>query len=229
MDRLEVKPLLIRQLETYIREPINCLTHLLGAVLSLIGMIALLVLSWGEPLHLISFAIYGMSSILLYMASSLLHGLRVSPERRRFFLRLDHIGIFSLIAGSYTPLALITLKEQSPTFGWIFFSLVWVLAIIGMVFKLRFLDTTHFISTAFYLLLGWLAIFVLGPLAKALPADALILMITGGIFYSVGAAIFAFQRPNFYPGVFGHHELWHLFVLAGGVSHFMVFFLHVAR
>ena len=95
MDRLEVKPLLIRQLETYIREPINCLTHLLGAVLSLIGMIALLVLSWGEPLHLISFAIYGMSSILLYMASSLLHGLRVSPERRRFFCVLIILVFFA--------------------------------------------------------------------------------------------------------------------------------------
>lgn len=219
---MERAQLLVDSLNTHIHQPVNCLTHFFGAVFSLVGMVILLQLSKGEPLYMASFAVYGFSSVLLYMASALFHGLKVDPERRRFLLKLDHVGIFMLIAGSYTPIALLTLTMHSPTLGWSFFIGVWTLATLGMYLKLRFLDAPHWVSTSFYLLLGWAALFALSPMSQILPTSAMALMFAGGIFYSVGAVVFVLQRPNLYPGVLGHHELWHLFVLAGGASHFLM-------
>lgn len=227
MGILEVKPPLIRQLDEYFHEPINCLTHLFGAFFSLIGMIILLATSWGSAMHIISFSIYGLSSIMLYLASSALHGLKVNPETRRLLLKLDHVGIFCLIAGTYTPLALITLQANHPVLGWLFFTLVWSLAGIGMTVKLRWLDSNHWYSTIFYVALGWLAVFFLGPITQALSTGALALIILGGLLYTGGAVIFGLQKPNFYPGFFGHHELWHLFVLAGGTCHYLFMLFYV--
>ena len=228
MKQLNARPSSIEFLSRYLHEPVNCLTHLLGAVFSALGMAILLTRSWGRPLYVASFAVYGVSSVLLYLASSLFHGLKVSPEARRMLLRLDHVGIFALIAGSYTPVALIVLREHSALLGWGLFWLVWGLALLGMVFKILWLDAPYWLSTSFYLLLGWLALFVIVPIKEALPAGGFFLLFLGGILYSVGAVVFALERPDPYPGVFGHHELWHLFVLAGGSSYFMMLFLYVA-
>ena len=228
MKQLNARPSSIEFLSRYLHEPVNCLTHLLGAVFSAFGMAILLTKSWGRPLYVASFAVYGISSVLLYLASSLFHGLKVNPAKRRLLLRLDHVGIFALIAGSYTPVALIILKERSAALGWGFFCLIWGLALLGMVFKILWLDAPYWLSTSFYLMLGWLAIFVIVPIKETLPAGGLFLLFLGGILYSVGAVVFALERPDPYPGVFGHHELWHLFVLAGGASYFMMLLLHVA-
>ena len=227
MATLELKPAFIRHLDKYIHEPINCLSHLLGVFLSLLATLSLVSVSKGSVLHGFSFMVYGLSSVLLYTASSALHGFKVNEERRRLLLKLDHVGIFCLIAGSYTPIALITLRNYNPRLGWALFFLVWTLAAIGMTLKLRWLDLHHWYSTGFYIALGWLAIFILGPLTQALSLGALMLLLLGGVFYSIGAVIFGLQRPNFYPGFFGHHELWHLFVLAGGASHFLMMFIYL--
>lgn len=227
MGILELKPTFVRRLDEIFHEPINCLTHLIGAFFSLIGMIILIIMSWGSPAHIISFSIYGLSSVLLYMASSALHGLKVNQDTRRLLLKFDHVGIFCLIAGSYTPIALITLQESYPVLGWSLFTLVWVLAGVGMTLKLRWLDLNHWYSTSFYIALGWLAVFALGPITQSLPLGALILIISGGVLYTGGAVIFGLQRPNPYPGFFGHHELWHLFVLAGGTCHFFTLLFYV--
>ena len=102
---------------------------------------------------------------------------------------------------------------------------MWLLAGLGITLKLRLLDSHHWYSTVFYVVLGWLALFVLGPLTQALSVGALILLVLGGLFYTVGAVVFGLQRPNLYPGVLEHHELWHLFVLAGGVCHYLMFYV----
>lgn len=183
--------------------------------------------SWGEPLYTFSFALYGLCSVAIYLASSLFHGLKVGEKRRRLLLRLDHAGIFAMIAGSYSPLALITLKSYSPALGWGFFLTVWVLAIAGMVLRLKYLDAPRLLSTIIYLLLGWAGLLILEPLNYVLPVGALLFMFLGGGFYSVGAAVFLFKRPNLYPGILGHHELWHLFVLAGSASHFMMIYFYL--
>ena len=219
---------LLRQLDDYIYEPVNCLTHLLGALASVFGMVALLVVVWGDPLSVFSFGVYGLSSVLLYLASSLFHGLKVGPERRRLLLKLDHVGIFALIAGSYTPLALISLKNHSTSLGWTFFFVVWGFATLGIVFKLRWLDAPRWLSTLFYVLLGWAAVFAMPSVAQALSVWGVSLLLLGGLLYSVGAVVFVLQRPNLYPGILGHHELWHLFVLAGGACHYLMLFLFVA-
>ncbi len=183
--------------------------------------------SWGEELYIFSFALYGLSSVALYLASSLFHGLKVGEQRRRLLLRLDHAGIFAMIAGSYSPLALITLKSYSPILGWAFFIAVWCMAIAGMVLRLKYLDAPRWLSTGVYLLLGWAGVLMLEPLNYVLPFGALFFMFLGGTFYSVGAVVFLFKRPDFFPGVLGHHELWHLFVLAGSACHFLMIYFYL--
>jgi hemolysin III len=217
----------VRALNQHIHEPVNCLTHLFGALFSCVGMIMLLRQSWGEPLYIFSFVIYGLSSTALYLASSLFHGLKVGEGRRRLLLRLDHAGIFAMIAGSYSPLALITLESYSPALGWGFFIAVWTMAILGMVLRLKYLDAPRWLSTGVYLLLGWAGVLILEPLSYVLPFGALLFMFLGGAFYSVGAVVFLFKRPNLYPGVLGHHELWHFFVLAGSACHFMMIYFYL--
>lgn len=214
-------------LQRYLREPVNSLSHFAGIVLSLVGLVILMVFSAGEPWRLISFVIYGVSSILLYTASTLLHSLKVKEPVERWLLRLDHAAIFVMIAGSYTPITLVTLREYSPAWGWSLFGVVWGLAILGVVFKLFWLDAPRWFSTGLYLLMGWLAVIASGPMIQALPVGGLIWLVVGGLFYSVGALVFIFERPDLYPGVLGHHELWHFLVLAGSVSHFLTLFFYV--
>jgi hemolysin III len=217
----------VQQLNKYFHEPVNCLTHLLGALFSGVGMVLLLNQSWGEPLYTFSFALYGLCSVAIYVASSLFHGLKVGEKRRRLLLRLDHAGIFAMIAGSYSPLALITLKSYSPVLGWAFFITVWTLAVARMILRLTYLDAPRWLSTLVYLLLGWAGVLILEPLNYVLPLGALLFMFLGGAFYSIGATVFLFKRPNLYPGVLGHHELWHLFVLAGSACHFLMIYFYL--
>ena len=222
-------PSFIRQLDTHIHQPVNCLTHLVGAVFSVFGMVVLVVLSWGNPLYVVSYTVYGVSSVLLYSASSLFHGLKVGPAGRRRLLQLDHVGIYLLIAGSYTPIALILLKSHSAALGWTFLGVVWLAALLGSVSKVYWLDAPRPISTGFYLVLGWAILFALPALTQVLaPGGLAAAVYRRGLLYSVGAVVFMLERPNFYPGVFsGHHELWHLFVLAGGSSYYLMLLLHV--
>lgn len=214
-------------LQRYLREPVNSLSHFVGIILSLIGLSVLMLSSAGEPWRLTSFAIYGVSSVLLYTSSTLLHSLKVEAQAERWLLRLDHAAIFILIAGSYTPITLITLREHSPAWGWTLFGTVWGISVLGVIFKLFWLDAPRWLSTGLYLLMGWLAVVASGPLIHALPAGGLAWLVAGGLFYSVGAVVFILERPNFYPGVLGHHELWHFLVLAGSISYFLTLFLYV--
>lgn len=214
-------------LQRYLREPVNSLSHFAGILLSLVGLIVLIIASAGEPWRLTSFVIYGLSSIFLYTSSTLLHGLKVREQVERWLLRLDHAAIFTMIAGSYTPITLITLREHSPAWGWTLFGLVWGLALLGVIFKLCWLDAPRWLSTGLYLIMGWLALIAIGPMLQTLPVGGLIWLVVGGLFYSVGALVFVFERPDLYPGLLGHHELWHLLVLAGSISHFLMLFFYV--
>jgi hemolysin III len=127
-----------------------------------------------------------------------------------------------LIAGTYTPITLITLQERHTITGWVMFSIVWGLALLGVLFKVAWLGAPRWVSTGLYLLLGWLALLAIGPLITSLPVPALFWLVVGGLAYSVGAVVYARKRPDPFPAVFGYHELWHLFVLAGAASHFVM-------
>lgn len=211
----------------YLREPVNSLTHFAGILLSVAGLVALITLSAGETWRTVSFAIYGGALILLYTASTLLHGLRVGPRSLRRLRIFDHAAIFVLIAGSYTPIALVTLQQGNAVWGWALFGGAWGIAALGVVFKLFWLEAPRWLSTALYLLMGWLALVAIVPIVQTLPTGGILWLVLGGLFYSVGAVIYGLKKPDWFPGLLGYHELWHLFVLAGSACHFVMMLLYV--
>jgi hemolysin III len=207
-----------------IREPVNGASHLVGLLLAGAGTILLLGTAQG-PSELIAFGVYGATLMLLYGASTLYHTLTLPARPRRALRTLDHIAIYFLIAGTYTPVALITLKGP---LGWTLLAAVWLIALAGIPFKLFFLDAPVWLSTATYLAMGYLALVAVVPIAHAVSPRGLAWLIAGGLAYTVGAVIYAQQRPDPFPGRFGHHEIWHLLVLAGSGCHFAFMLYHVA-
>lgn len=206
------------------REPVNAWSHLLGLVLAMIGTALLLHLA-RSPAQTLAFAVYGGSLILLYAASTLYHALCLPRHRLRKLRTLDHIAIYFLIAGTYTPVALVTLHGPS---GWALLAAAWAIALAGIPFKLWWLDAPIWLSTATYLGMGYMALLAAAPLARTVSAGGLAWLVAGGLAYTVGAVIFARGRPDPFPGRFGHHEIWHLLVLAGSGCHFAFMLLHVA-
>jgi hemolysin III len=206
-----------------IREPVNAWSHLVGLVLATVGTGALLHLA-RSPAQTVAFAVYGGSLILLYAASTLYHALPLPAHRLRPLRTLDHIAIYFLIAGTYTPVAVVTLHGPS---GWALLAAAWAIAVAGIPFKIWWLDAPIWLSTGIYLAMGYMALLAAAPLAAAVPAGGLAWLVAGGLAYTVGAIIFSRERPNPFPGVFGHHEIWHLLVLVGSGCHFAFMLLHV--
>lgn len=206
----------------WLREPINALTHAIGVVLGLVGLVALVVVAGDDPRRLASALIYGVSLVVLFLASTLLHALRVPDHVERRLRIFDHAAIFALIAGSYTPITLVTLQERDATLGWTLFGVAWGFAVLGVMFKVFWLDAPRWISTGLYLVMGWLAVVALGPLVAALPPSGVAWLVAGGVVYTIGAIVYATKRPDPIPRVFGYHELWHLFVLGGSACHFVL-------
>jgi hemolysin III len=198
------------------REPVSGLTHLTGALLSVFGLI-LLVYQANNTVQTIAFSIYGLSLILLYTASSLYHLLPVSQKIIDILQRLDHMMIYILIAGTYTPFTLLALHGG---LKWGMFSIIWALAFTGIVLKLVWFNAPRWLSTIFYLGMGWLAIVMFPELINDLNMNGIIWIGLGGLSYTIGAVIYATKKPNPFPNVFGFHEIWHIFVLFGSFCHF---------
>jgi len=207
-----------------IREPVNAGTHLLGLLLAAAGTVALLRLAHGSS-QLVAFGVYGASLILLYGASTLYHSVRLPEPRLRALRTLDHIAIYFLIAGTYTPVALVTLRGP---WGWALLAAAWTVAAAGIPFKIWFLDAPVWVSTAIYLGMGYMALLAMAPLAAVVSMSGLAWLAAGGMAYTAGAVIFARQRPDPFPGIFGHHEIWHVLVLVGSACHFAFMLFHVA-
>jgi hemolysin III len=207
-----------------IREPVNAWSHLVGLVLAAAGTLLLLHLAHSAAQR-VAFAVYGGSLILLYTASTVYHALPLPPHRLRPLRTLDHIAIYFLIAGTYTPVALITLHGPS---GWALLAAAWAIALAGIPFKIWWLDAPTWVSTGTYLAMGYMALLAAAPLAEKVSIGGLALLVAGGVAYTLGAIIFSNERPNPFPGVFGHHEIWHVLVLVGSGCHFAFMLLHVA-
>jgi hemolysin III len=207
----------------HIREPFNGASHLFGLLLASAGTIMLLKMAQG-PWELAAFAVYGATLMILYGTSSLYHSLKVSGRPLRALRTLDHIAIYFLIAGTYTPVALIIL--QGPL-GWMLLVAVWLIALVGIPFKIFFLDAPLWLSTATYLFMGYLVLLALTPLLAAVSLNGLAWLVAGGIAYTIGAVIYTCERPNPLPGRFGHHEIWHVLVLVGSGCHFAFMVYHV--
>ncbi len=210
-----------------LREPVNGLTHLTGGLLASIGLIVLLVTaaSEGRTDQLVAFGIFGFSLITLYSASALYHLLPLSPLGVARLRRVDHMSIFVLIAGTYTPFCLLALDG-----GWRvgLLGLIWGLALGGMLLKLFWMDAPRWLSVALYLGMGWVALIAAPALFRAVPIGGMAWILAGALVYSAGALVYGLRRPNPVPGMFGFHELWHLFVMAGSACHFWAVLGYIA-
>ncbi len=206
------------------REPFNALSHLAGFVLAGAGTIVLLRMA-DTPAERVAFAVYGGSLMLLYAASTVYHALHLSAARLRRLRTLDHIAIYFLIAGTYTPVAMVTLHGP---WGWTILGTAWAIAVAGIPFKIWFLDAPVWLSTGIYLGMGYLALAAAVPLATRISAGGLAWLVAGGLAYTIGAIIFTRERPDPWPGVFGHHEIWHMLVLVGSGCHFGFMLWYVA-
>lgn len=191
----------------------NAATHALGVALALAGLAVLVTLASlrHSPRRIVSYSVYGVTLVLLYAASTAYHGVRI-PRAKRVLRTLDHMAIYLLIAGTYTPFALISLRGK---LGWSIFGLIWALAAIGVVFKLFFTGSFPRTSTVLYVAMGWLALIAVRQLFAALPARGLALLFAGGACYTVGVLFFALDTRHRF-----NHAIWHLLVLAGSVFHF---------
>jgi len=205
---------------TRTRDHFSAISHLLGAALSVAGLIVLVVYAARHslPWHVVGFSIFGASLILLYAASTTYHALRIGSRARRVLQRIDHSLIYVLIAGTYTPICLTALRGP---WGWTLFGVTWAFAIAGILIK-SLTRVRGWVSTLFYILMGWLAVVAFVPLKSALSPAGLGWLFLGGFFYTVGAGFFGLDA--LYPSDrwFNLHDLFHLFVLAGSASHFML-------
>ena len=207
------------------RDPVSCYSHLAGAFLSVVGLVCLIVAARGNPWRVIGFSVYGTTLILLYTASTTYHWLSLAPHRQDLLKRLDHVAIFLLIAGTYTPVCLTTLRGG---WGWSVFGVVWALATAGATLKLSSAHLPRWPSTALYLVMGWVAIVAVVPLVRSLPLGGLAWLLAGGILYTLGGVVYATRRPDPLPDRFGFHEIFHFFVLGGSILHFVFMLLYVA-
>lgn len=199
-------------------EKLNALTHGLGVALSVIGLMVLIYFDSGRTSYsTFSIVVYGLSALILFSASTLYHSAR-NPRIKNLFRLLDHIAIYFLIAGTYTPMALISMEEGS---GWTIFTAVWVIALIGSVFKIFFLGRYERLSLMFYLFMGWLVLFDLKGLFESVSTPALILLLVGGAFYTIGTVFYSAKKMPY------HHVIWHLFVLGGAISHYFMVLVEV--
>jgi hemolysin III len=210
-----------------LREPVSGLTHAAGGALATAGLVLLLATaaSAGRVDQLVAFGVFGLSLISLYTASSLYHLLPLSPAGVAKLRRLDHMSIFILIAGTYTPFCLLALEGA---WRWGLLTLIWVLALCGVLLKLFWMDAPRWLSVVLYLGMGWVAVIAAPALFRAVPVGGMAWVLAGGLTYSAGALVYALKRPNLVPGVFGFHEVWHLFVIAGSACHFWAVFRYVA-
>jgi hemolysin III len=203
----------------YHGERFNSISHLIGAALALAGLVVLVAFAslQGDPWKIASFSIYGASLFLLYTLSTLYHSLR--GRAKQIFRKLDHVAIYLLIAGSYTPLTLVTLRGA---WGWTIFAIVWGLAIVGIIVDGLHKGGSRRTQMGIYLLMGWLILLAMYPLIRALPRGGLTLLVLGGVLYTSGIFFYAIDDRMKHA-----HGIWHLFVLAGSISHYLAMLLYV--
>lgn len=206
-------------MEKFIKDPISALTHFIGALLSIVGLVFLIYYGVvkGTVWHIVSFSIFGASLILLYSASTIYHSIKASPKVTKILRKIDHMMIYVLIAGTYTPICLVALRGP---WGWSLLIGIWTLAILGIFVKAFWLNAPRWVSTSFYLGMGWLVVIAIIPLGKSMPLGAILWLVAGGLLYTLGAVIYGLKWPKINLKYFGFHEIFHLFVMAGSFSHF---------
>lgn len=210
------------------KELVSAFTHLAGAILSIIGFVALIIKAINTKRFEveISAIVFGLSMILLYSMSATYHMIDPSYVKvKRVLRKLDHIMIFVLIAGTYTPICLINLKGM--LIGNALLIVVWSIALIGLFIKLFWINAPRWIATSLYILMGWTVIFVINPVAASLSSAAILWLFLGGAAYTVGGVIYGLKKPNLTFKNFGFHELFHIFILLGTLCHFIMVYFYI--
>ena len=211
----------------YFREPINSITHWIGAILALFALIVMLIKGISNDistLGLVSVIIFGASMILLYSVSATYHAVISTDKVIKGFRRLDHSMIFILIAGSYAPFCLIGLGNN---IGKIFFAVMIGVAIAGVIFKMCWFNCPRWLQTALYIAMGWSAVFVIKPLSIALSPAPIIWLVIGGILYTLGGVLYGLKPKKLQLGLFGFHEIFHIFIILGSLSHFISVYVYL--
>ncbi len=212
-----------------IKDPGSAITHFIGMVMAIFAATPLLMKAGKEPdkIHLISLAVFISSMILLYAASTLYHTLDISENVNQLLKKLDHLMIFILIAGSYTPICLIVLRGK---IGLDLCLLVWGIALFGIILKCFWITCPKWFSSILYIAMGWICVIAFTQIIHALPPKAFALLLAGGIIYTIGGIIYALKLPLFNSKHknFGSHEIFHLFVMGGSVCHFIMMYFYVA-
>jgi hemolysin III len=204
--------------QTPLQERLNAITHAIGAIFGIIGLVLLIVFdSHKTNWSLFSVLVYGISIIVLFTASAIYHSVN-DEDKKHYFRIIDHISIYFLIAGTYTPILLITLHES---LGWTLFWVVWGIAAFGIVLKLFFTGRFEIFSTLLYLVMGWLIVFDFTNLFNLMDSNGMLLLFGAGLAYTVGIVFYAIKKIPY------NHVIWHLFVLAGAVFHFFMIFFYV--
>lgn len=213
-------------MQVTIREPGSAITHFIAWLMAAIAALPLILKS-DNTLTTIALTIFAVSMILLYAASTIYHTLNVSDKIIKIFKKLDHMMIFVLIAGSYTPVCLIILGGNM---GYSLLALVWSVAIIGMIINMLWINCPKWFSSIIYIAMGWLCLLVFGTLLTVLPYTAFAWLLAGGILYTIGGVIYALKLPifNSIHKYFGSHEIFHLFVMGGSICHFIFMYCYVA-
>ena len=206
------------RIQTPFEEKLNALTHGIGAVLGVVALILLIKYNAHKtPWSLFSVIVYGISIIVLFTASTLYHSV-IKEKQKHIFRIIDHISIYVLIAGTYTPVCLITLDQS---FGWPMFWVVWGIALFGVVLKIFFTGRFELFSTLLYLVMGWLIVFDFTSLSDGIGSDGVLFLFAGGLSYTIGIIFYAIQKIPY------NHVIWHLFVLSGAVFNFFMIFNYV--
>ncbi|RUO76694.1 PAQR family membrane homeostasis protein TrhA [Pseudidiomarina taiwanensis] len=197
----------------------HALTHGIGAVASIVGLVFMLVwaVRYGDVWHTVSAAVYGTSLILLYLASTLYHAFPW-PKVKGFFQQIDHAAIYLLIAGTYTPFLLVSLRGA---WGWSLFGVIWTIAITGVILEVVMKERKKWLSLTLYLGMGWMALVAIKPMLDQVAGQGLLLLLAGGLAYSFGVIFYTWKGLKY------HHAIWHVFVLAGSVLHFFSIFYYV--
>jgi hemolysin III len=211
-----------------IKDPGSAITHFIGMLLALSAATPLLLkASKNGQLHLVALAVFIISMVLLYAASTIYHTLDVSPKVNKILKKIDHMMIFILIAGTYTPVCLIVLGDKA---GWGLLVLVWAIAIIGIIIKACWITCPKWFSSLIYIAMGWICVLAFTKIIQALPPAAFGWLLAGGIIYTVGGIIYALKLPLFNSKhkYFGSHEIFHLFVMGGSLCHYILMYQFVA-
>jgi len=207
-------------------EKVSAYSHLFGAAASVIGLIILLFATWGRWDYFCVSLVYGLGAICMFLASGMYHAQKQEENAVNIWRKLDHVAIFIMIAGTYTPMSYAYLEGA---WFWSIICVQWACVLAGLFFKVFYLRAPRIISPSLYLLMGWMAVIPMNILWHNMSSLSFWLLIGGGVAYSIGAVMYALKKPNPVPGVFGFHEIFHMFILLGAVLHYFMVYIAVTQ